>query len=214
MSDKEFVIPFVGLKQGMHEFDYEIDNSFFESIEYSIIKKGKINVHLSLDKRETMLVGVFTLEGTAEVSCGRCMEPVDAVIEGEFQLVYKYDDKPSEDESLIVIYPEEYEIDVKESILEFVSVSLPSRTVHKKGECNTEITDILSRYQVFAVRKEENDNFDDDEDDESYDDSDEEDNDTEVSDKDLTSVESQVKEQQGDDDFVDPRWEALRKLKK
>lgn len=199
MSDKEFVIPFVGLKQGVHEFDFEVGNSFFESIEYSIVQKGKVNVKLSLDKKEAMLVGDFTLQGTVESSCARCTEPVDSEIEGEFQLVYKFDDKPSEDESLVIVYPEEYEIDVKESILEFIAVSIPSRTVHQEGECNEEITDILSEYQVFTL----NEPSDDDNDEEFDDDFDED-----------KEIENDNDDQSGDDDYIDPRWEALKKLKK
>lgn len=216
MSEKEFVIPFVGLKRGVHEFDFEIGDSFFESIEYSILKKGKINVNLSLDKKETMLVGVFTLSGTVEASCARCMEPVSAIVEGEFQLVYKYDDKPSEDESLVIVYPEDYEIDVRESILEFISVSIPSRSVHEEGKCDPEITKILSEYQVFAVRKEEyeDDEFSDDSDLDEIVELDEEPN-ANGSEDNVGSDEDQVNDEQlGDDEYVDPRWEALRKLKK
>lgn len=198
MSDKEFVIPFVGLKQGVHEFNFEIGNKFFESIEYSIVQKGKVNVKLSLDKKETMLVGDFTLHGTVESTCARCTEPVDSEVEGEFQLVYKFDDKPSEDESLVIIYPEEYEIDVKDSILEFILVSLPSRTVHEEGECNEEITNILSEYQVFELNDTSDEDFD-----EGFDD---DDDDEEIGNED--------DDQDGDDGDIDPRWEALKKLKK
>ena len=31
---KEFTIPFVGLKQGEHHFEYKIDNTFFSHFEY------------------------------------------------------------------------------------------------------------------------------------------------------------------------------------
>lgn len=190
MSDKEFVIPFVGLKLGAHEFEFEIDNTFFEGIEYSLIQKGKINVKFSLDKKETMLVGNYVLEGVVEIACARCTEPVDTEIEGEYQLVYKFDDKPSDDESLIIVYPEEFEIDVKDAILELIMVSLPSRSVHEEGECNEEITDILSEYQVYSLSEDEDNEFDSDEEDDENGDDD-----------------------QGRDDDIDPRWAALKGLK-
>ncbi len=46
----EFLIPFVGLKIGKHLFDFEVGNSFFESMEYSIIEQGNVKVTLELDK--------------------------------------------------------------------------------------------------------------------------------------------------------------------
>ena len=77
MSDKEFVIPFVGLKQGVHEFNFEIGKAFFESIEYSIVLEGNVYVTFLLDKKETMLIGDYTIRGTVKASCGRCNDPVD-----------------------------------------------------------------------------------------------------------------------------------------
>jgi uncharacterized protein len=216
MSDKEFVIPFVGLKQGVHEFNFEIGKAFFESIEYSIVLEGNVYVTFLLDKKETMLIGDYTIRGTVKASCGRCNEPVDVDVEGEFQLVYKFDDKPSEDESLVIVYPEEYEIDVKESIHEFISVSIPSRTVHKEGECNEDVMKILSEYQVFTLNEdgsvkpdEEYDDWDSDEEEDDTADNGESENEP---DEDTDQKEDE--DQNGDDDYIDPRWNALKGLKK
>lgn len=52
MSNKEFVIPFVGLKLGFHEFKFDIDNAFFEGIDYSLVQKGNLCVKLTLEKKE------------------------------------------------------------------------------------------------------------------------------------------------------------------
>ncbi|MDC0099804.1 MAG: DUF177 domain-containing protein [Crocinitomicaceae bacterium] len=216
MSDKEFVIPFVGLKQGVHEFNFEIGKAFFESIEYSIVLEGNVYVTFLLDKKETMLIGDYTIRGTVKASCGRCNDPVDVDVEGEFQLVYKFDDKPSEDESLVIVYPEEYEIDVKESIHEFISVSIPSRTVHKEGECNEDVMKILSEYQVFTLNEdgsvkpdEEYDDWDSDEEEDDTADNGESENEP---DEDTDQKEDE--DQNGDDDYIDPRWNALKGLNK
>ena len=216
MSDKEFVIPFVGLKQGVHEFNFEIGKAFFESIEYSVVHEGNVDVTFLLDKKETMLIGDYTIRGTVKASCGRCNDPVDVDVEGEFQLVYKFDDKPSEDESLVIVYPEEYEIDVKESIHEFISVSIPSRTVHKEGECNEDVMKILSEYQVFTLNEdgsvkpdEEYDDWDSDEEEDDTADNGESENEP---DEDTDQKEDE--DQNGDDDYIDPRWNALKGLKK
>ena len=47
----EFNIPFVGLKVGKHYFEYEINTSFFESMEYSIIHAGALEATLEFEKR-------------------------------------------------------------------------------------------------------------------------------------------------------------------
>ena len=44
---KDFIIPFVGLNEGIHDFTFNVDDKFFESFDYSEIKKGKVEVLLA-----------------------------------------------------------------------------------------------------------------------------------------------------------------------
>ena len=41
---KEFNIQFVGLKEGSHLFEYEIDNKFFEAFNYDEFKSSSIKI--------------------------------------------------------------------------------------------------------------------------------------------------------------------------
>ncbi len=49
---KEFDIPFVGLKQGEHRFDYRIDNSFFEEFGYTDFNETSLKVDVVLHKKQ------------------------------------------------------------------------------------------------------------------------------------------------------------------
>lgn len=150
MANKEYRIPFVGLKLGTHAFSYDITDTFFEMFEYSLIRKGNVKVELQLEKKETMMIGQFQINGIVESECDRCSDPAEVAVKGKFQLIYKFDETPSNDETLVTIYPEDFEIDVKESILEFINVSLPTRILHKKGGCNEEMIAILNEYILFS----------------------------------------------------------------
>ncbi len=165
----------------MHSYKFDITDTFFDFFEYSIIHKGKVSVDLQLEKKETMLVGDYKIGGIVQTECDRCNDPVDVKVEGEYQLVYKFDTKPSDDESLVIVYPEVFEIDVKENILELITVSLPSRAVHEEGGCNEEMMDLLSEYVLIS-----NDEVEE------------------------TSEEAVSDEEE----YIDPRWSALNKLKK
>ena len=186
----------------MHTYEFEIADAFFEQVEYSLIEKGNVQVTLNLEKKETMMIGDFTIEGKVKASCDLCNDPVEVDIEGEYQLIFKFDDTPTDDETLIIVYPEEFEIDLRENLLELISVSLPSRTIHPKGECNEEMLELLDKYRVNA-----NDEDFDDEDFEDEEDMEEENAaafDGESGD-DLT-------ENDLDDEYIDPRWAALKNL--
>lgn len=191
-SNKEFIIPFIGLKVGFHDFNFEIHDAFFEEVEYSIIHKGNVTVSLTLEKKETMLIGEFQIGGTVSASCDRCNDPLDVPVKGTFRLVYKFDNETSDDESLIVLHPDAYELDVRDNIYELITVSLPARLTHPMGECNEEMIELLKKYSGQPESVEDDFDDDDDWDDEDWEEEDDDDGD--------------------DDDPVDPRWSALKNL--
>ena len=77
----DYTIPFAGLKIGSHLFDFEIDDSFFEELDYSLIQKGAIHVSINLEKKESMLILLFNLKGIVEAECNLCTDPIDFNIE-------------------------------------------------------------------------------------------------------------------------------------
>ncbi len=197
MSKSEFVIPFIGLKIGNHVFEYDIDNAFFEGIELSIIHRGNVHVRLELEKKETMLIGIYHVDGVVTTDCDRCTDDIEVEVEREYQIIYKIGGDPSDDETLVTLEKDAYEIDVKMNIYELIAVSLPLRSVHKKEECNPEMLALLDKYVINSSEEddEEDDDWDDEEDDSDFDDEDEDDD----SDDD-------------NNDDIDPRWSILKNL--
>ena len=48
---KEFTIPFVGLKEGKHQFEFTIDRTFFAHFEYDDFSQASLQGQLTLDKK-------------------------------------------------------------------------------------------------------------------------------------------------------------------
>ena len=69
---KEYIIQFVGLGIGAHEFEFDINDKFFEGLDYSEIKQGQILIDLNLLKQYTMMVLNFKISGTIKQDCDRC----------------------------------------------------------------------------------------------------------------------------------------------
>ena len=175
-NKKEFLIPFVGLKIGKHFFDFEINSSFFDAFEYSPIQNGVLNATLELDKKETMLVANYKVEGEIETLCDRCNTEMQLPISGAFRLIYKFGTEDEEDESLIVLLPDVYEIDASTAIYELITSLLPLRAIHKKGTCDEEMWKLIQTHTVNANDdSEEEDDLDWDDDDEYDDESDDDD---------------------------------------
>jgi uncharacterized metal-binding protein YceD (DUF177 family) len=155
-----YTIPFVGLKLGQHLFDFAIDKTFFESLPYSLVDDGKLVVKLNLEKKETMLVASFEVKGVVSMPCARCNEEMSQKIKGDLTVYYVLGDEESEDENLIVIPRESYEIDVQQSIYEMIMLALPARSAHKKNECNEEMVQLLEKYMSQQESKDKEDNID------------------------------------------------------
>ena len=51
---KQFNIPFVGLKQGIHSFEYEIDNRFFEAFDFQDFNSSSLKVELVFKKKPSL----------------------------------------------------------------------------------------------------------------------------------------------------------------
>lgn len=155
ISKDEYIIPFEGLKPGVYIYEYHVEDAFFEEFEYSIISGGDINVVFTLEKKETMMLGQFSMSGTIQLPCDRCMDLMDIPISVSDKVVFKFSDEENEDENLIHIASSAFSIDISPIIYELLTVALPSRAVHDEDECNEEMLDLLDQYESYSNDEED-----------------------------------------------------------
>lgn len=145
----QFKVRFSGLKPGKHAFEFEVDNSFFEKLEYSHIQEGNIRLTLELDKRSTHMELDFKLDGWVGETCDRCTVGYHQAIAGEYRIFVKFGDGFEEASDELVIIPREtHELDVSHMIYEFIGLSVPLKKVpcDENGDtsiCDREILRIL-----------------------------------------------------------------------
>jgi uncharacterized protein len=151
-SNRQFVIPFKGLKEGRHDFIFEIGDKFFDDFPESEIKKGDVQVNVYLVKRVNMLEFEFEISGNVWATCDRCLDEFLLPIEYEANLFVKFGEISEEQtDEIILLSSSETEIDLLQYIYEFIHLSLPYRKVHpndKKGKslCNKEMLKKISEY--------------------------------------------------------------------
>ncbi|QQL48836.1 YceD family protein [Mucilaginibacter ginkgonis] len=133
-SLKTYLIPFTGLKLGKHEFDFEITDAFFAEFEYSLVKKADLICHVELDKQETMLILDFYIKGSIGLTCDKCLSQYPQQVEIREQQIAKFADEDiDEDEEIITLKKQEFEINIAGLIYEYVTVAVPFIT-----RCNDE----------------------------------------------------------------------------
>ena len=145
---KAFTIPFVGLKFGIHQFEYEIDNAFFEHFEYDEFNSATISVALEFVKKATMFELSFNAKGFVNVACDVTNEPFDLPVATTLHLVVKFgSDYNDENEEILVIPHGDYELNVQQYIYEAIVLAIPSKRVHPGVEDGTLDSDILEKLE-------------------------------------------------------------------
>ncbi|HCO84172.1 MAG TPA: hypothetical protein DIT95_11635 [Arenibacter sp.] len=161
MQHKEFVIPFSGLKQGKHEFEYTIENTFFESFEYDEFNGADIKLDVTLNKMSTMMELEMKARGTVNVNCDLTSEPYDQKIKADLELVVKFGDEYNNDNDEILIIPHsEYQINIAQYVYEMLVLSVPLKKVHPgvlDGTLKSEVLDKLEELQPKDTKENKED---------------------------------------------------------
>ena len=132
---REFYIQFVGLEPGNHQFEFEVNNKFFEHFEFSLIQKGQLHVTVDLEKMERMMIFDIGFEGDVYVTCDRCMDEFSMNISDNQKLIVKLGAEFTEESEDVVVIPEnEYQFDLSPYIYEFIHLALPARLLHPDDE--------------------------------------------------------------------------------
>ncbi|MBK7958814.1 MAG: DUF177 domain-containing protein [Bacteroidetes bacterium] len=169
---KQFNIPFVGLKNGVHVFDFEIDHRFFAQFEDSYIKEAQVSVKLNFDKKDLFFKLDFSIDGKVKVPCDRCLEEFDVEIFNDFAIFVKFEERESkigDEDNVIYLSKNDSHVDVSQVVYDFILLSVPMQNIHPNG-----------------------------------------------ADGEPTCNPAVIKKLKGEDnksDALDPRWEALKKLK-
>ena len=158
-NKRAFEIAFVGLKPGVHEFSYKVDDKFFVEKGQPDFTNCQANIKLQLDKKSSFMLIKFEIGGTAVVNCDRCGNLLPIDIWDEFNMLIKMVENPvemNEQESNPDVYyisRTESHIDVANWIYELVLLSFPLQKVcpaDKKGDstCNQEVIEKLKEMEV------------------------------------------------------------------
>lgn len=129
---REYEIAFVGLKPGVHEFNYKVDDSFFVDFQEQDFKNCHAQVKLLLEKNSgSFLILKFEIGGSLEVICDRCNNNLPLQLFEEFVITVKMVEEPEvmneqeEDPDVYYISKTESHLDVKAWIYEFINLSIP-----------------------------------------------------------------------------------------
>jgi uncharacterized metal-binding protein YceD (DUF177 family) len=160
-SRREFELAFVGLKPGIHQYEYKITDRFFEAYQQQDFSNCDAEVKLSLEKNQGFMLLRFEVTGTVQVFCDRCGNPLPLNLWDEFQVIVKAVEEPEtmneeeEDPDVYYISRTESHLHLANWIYEFINLSIPVQRMCSEDEiggpnCNPEVLAMLKKMDANA----------------------------------------------------------------
>lgn len=151
---KDFEIQFSGLSFGVHGFKFKIGEKFFKHFEnqdqeFTTLKGGELEINVDLEKKETMLIFEFDINGIVHVACDLCTADMTVSVNTQQRIIGKFSDEEAwHEDDIIHLSTSAYKIDLTDLFHEFIMLSLPLKNVHEDGDCDPEMTKVLEKYRI------------------------------------------------------------------
>ena len=143
MSEKTaHIVLLDSLEIGEHLFDFQLDNSYFSTIENSELLGGAVDVKVRLILHENDFAVDVDVMGQVQVTCDRCLDSMDVDVD-----IYEEEIELEEDTQ---------QLDLAWLAYELIIVNLPLVHSHQDGGCNPQMAALLQDHLCTAL-EEEND---------------------------------------------------------
>ena len=127
------------LELGSYNFDFQLDNNYFEQLDHSFVLGGLVRVKAHLNLRADDFDLTLSVKGTVSVTCDRCLEPMNIDIDDEEML-------DSEEIFNLQSSISNQILDLKWLAYELIVVNLPTVHCHPEGGCNPEMIALLQNH--------------------------------------------------------------------
>ena len=147
-NTSHFSIPYKGLNDGNHRFQFEVDDQFFQHFDNDEINNGRFVIDLDFDKKQGVSVMEFELNGYAGMNCDRCMERIQLPIHGHFRMLMKFGNEDDSTDEVMYVDPDISILHLGQLIYEFILLSIPMVKVYNcenddPRPCNLDILNKL-----------------------------------------------------------------------
>jgi uncharacterized metal-binding protein YceD (DUF177 family) len=180
----KYNIDIYGLEDKQYDYDMESGDAFFEEMEQDLIERGHFKTHVVLNKSATMIQLRFQTKGSVTLTCDRSLEPFEEPVDSDERIILKFGDHNEE-------LTEEIEI-----------INRNTNRINVARYIFDFIALSLPVKKLHPSLRTEEDDFDLEDDEEEG---------TLVY---TSEGEKEEGEEREEEEKIDPRWEALKKLKK
>ncbi|MDB5261967.1 MAG: hypothetical protein JWQ14_1248 [Adhaeribacter sp.] len=133
MKLHEFDLNLVNLKDKQHEYDYKLNDDFFNLFEQNLVNGGNLTAHLVLDKSSLLLNLAFNIKGVINITCDRSLENFDFPVDINQNLLIRYGNEELElDENVLQILPGTQKINLAQHLFDYIGLTIPMKKLHPR----------------------------------------------------------------------------------
>ena len=155
---RSFDIEIYKLSDKKHQYQYAIDDHFFEHFPHSLIEKGDLQVTVTLDKQPRLIQVDFEITGTVTLVCDRSLEEFEHPLHIQEALLYQYGEEEKElTDEIIIITRNTQRINLAQYIYEFIGLAIPMKKIHPKFRTDEDDLPFTQGSVVFTTSKDDTD---------------------------------------------------------
>lgn len=150
-----FNIDIYKIKEGRHEYVFEVNDRFFPFFENSLIEKGNAKVDVLLEKTSSFIKMNFNISGTYELTCDRSLRNFEEVFKTGQHIIFKYGNENKEiDDEIYIITKDTQQINIAQLIYEFICLTIPMKKIHP--ELRGELSEVETGKIIYTSEEPEN----------------------------------------------------------
>ncbi|MBN1115603.1 MAG: DUF177 domain-containing protein [Bacteroidales bacterium] len=150
----QYIIPFKGLKEESHYFDFTFEKEFFELNSALEVTDGNLSAQVILTKKSSFLELRTTISGVIKIQCDRCLENFDYNLNYSGKLFVKFKEEAEEpDNEMIYLHPSEDMLDLNQYFYDCIGLSIPLQKFHPDDEfgnigCDEKMINIIQSHSI------------------------------------------------------------------
>jgi uncharacterized protein len=161
----QYIIPFTGLKDGDHEFSFELGKEFFDLHEVLEIRNGNVKTAVSLNRKLNLITLEVAMNGYLELQCDRCLDSFRFPISYNGNLVVKFgEDTSASTDEIWILPPNEHTLNLEQFFYDCIGLCIPIQRKHPDNSdgssgCNPDMIEII-RFHSMPVKNKVQDETD------------------------------------------------------
>lgn len=158
---EHFSVPYIGIKDGLHQYQFKADSRFFAMFTNSPIIDGDFDVVVNIDKRSGLSEVDFEINGHVSALCDRCLADIRLPISSKNHILVKVSNKVSEDDEVIFIREDHSHLDLSQIIYEFIVLAMPLMNIYaceneEPRKCDMDVLKKLSEDVIEDIEPTKN----------------------------------------------------------